>query len=135
MSLIASRQNGLDDLRATTLAFIADDPVTLVLVPGKAVAVEGADGGYDYSDGVARDPQDFKVIGEFGIGDGKADSESGAVAKSFTYTMIGAHDAEVEIGDYWVDGGNRYTVTSKIIENGYETRIVVNSQGTEPNYG
>ncbi len=135
MTLSPSRQNGTEDLRAGTLAFIADDPVTLALVPGRATATEAADGGYDYAAGSARDPQDFKIIGEFGTSAGRQQPESGVDVRQFGYLLLGAYDAAVEVGDYWIDGKNRYVVDGEVISNGYEKRFSVTSIGPEPNYG
>jgi hypothetical protein len=137
MSVSASRQAGLEDLRAGTAAFIADDPVTVTLTRGRAISIEAPSGGYSYSSGAPAtwDPQDFKIIGEFGVTDAKVQSESGIAVQRFSYTLIGMWDAQIETGDFWIDGDVRYVVGAQAINNGYEKRFLVTATGTEPNYG
>ena len=134
MVVSASNQAGLAYLRRGTKAFIGNDPTVLELVPGQAVATEKASGGYDYGDGVKRSPQTFKIIGQNNDSSAKSDSE-GATKVSRTYILLGEHDSIAEVGDWWTDGGNRYTVIELLVANDYERKWLVDSQGSEPNYG
>lgn len=134
MTVSASNQRGLAILRKTTSAYIADDPVTIALNVGKAGAVEQPSGGYLNVAGDTRDPQTFKMIGANNDGSALSDND-GATTASREYWLVGEWDALVSVGDWWVDGGCRYTVVELTAENGYERKVRVNCQGLEPNYG
>lgn len=133
MATTASAQQGLDLLRASTIAFIADDPTTISLIPSRGTSVEKPGGGYDYMPGTVRAEQEFKVISQ-SASDGIAESD-GAQARSFDFIIVGQYDAAIEIGDRWTDGNNWYEVMGILPENGYERKASVKSLGAEPNYG
>ena len=133
MAVSASAQQGLTLLRASTDRFIADDPTTINLVPAKGLPVAKAGGGYDFIAGSARSPQTFKIVS-------MADSASttdveGGQTRVFNYTLVGRHDAVIEIDDVWEDGQNRYRVTGIRPRNGYEVKADVEGVGLDPNYG
>lgn len=134
MAVSESAQRGMALLTASTAAFIADDPVDLALNSGKGVAVETASGGYDYEDAGSKPLQTFKLINASGDSNAPVQAEGKEVRK-FQYVLIGMPDADVEVGDWWVDGPNRYTVTGILHRNGYEVKATVESFGEEPNYG
>jgi len=130
----ASKQRGLSALRKQTDLFIADDPTDIVLKQGKRTATETASGGMVYGDDVARDSQTFKLINSGGDFDGVVDTGDGKVRR-FNYVILGKYNAEVDIGDWWEDGGTRYEVTAALVKNDYETKHSVIAYGKDPNYG
>lgn len=134
MAVSDSAQRGMPLLIASTAAFIADDPVDIVLTAGKGIAVETASGGYDYEDAGDKPVQTFKLINTSGDSNSPT-SGDGRDAVRFSYMMIGMPDADIEVGDWWVDGDNRYAVTGILHRNGYEVKATVEAYGTEPNYG
>lgn len=135
MVLSASGQHGLAFLRRGTKAFIDNDPTVVELNIGKAVAVAKPSGGEDFiPSGSKREPQSFKIIGQANDSSGKSDSD-GLTVVSRAMIMVGEHDSVAEVGDWWTDGGNRYTVKELLTANGYERKWSVTSEGLEPNYG
>ncbi|ABD58436.1 gp20 [Mycobacterium phage PLot] len=135
MTVSASAQRGLEFLRAGTRAFIDDDPTTIVLNRGQATRVEKPGGGYDFTPGAPRTAQIFKVINQTGDGSALTEAQDGIQTPVREYILLGAHDSVAEVGDWWVDGNNRYTVTELLVANGYERKWRVRSVGLEPNYG
>lgn len=133
MAMTASAQRGLDSLRRVTQAFIDDDPYPVVLV-SNSTKTKKPGGGYDMGAGVSRGTQTFKLVASFGD-DGVQTSEGGGQTHSWKYTLIGAWDAQIEIGDTWTDGDTKYRVVSLLQNNGYETRAAVEATGRDPNYG
>ena len=133
MTMTASAQHGLDVLRRGTKAFIDDDPTTVTLI-AHAGKVKMPGGGYDAGTGTPRVAQTFKLVANFN-GDGIQTAVSGVEDHRWTYTLIGMHNAVIEIGDTWNDGDTTYRVVSLLQNNGYEKRAAVVAQGKDPNYG
>lgn len=132
MAMIASQQRGLETLRRATLAFIADDPYSIVLQPNGTGRTKKPGGGYDMDEEqLPREAQTFKLVA---AGGGSVNAE-GKQVHSWTYTLIGAWNADIEIGDTWVDGGTQYRVMSILQNNGYEKVCAVSAVGKDPNYG
>jgi len=134
VTLSDSNQRGLEHLRRATTAFIADDPTHIALNIGRATSVEQPGGGYNHIPGGERDLQSFKIVAQDFDRTAKNETD-GAISVNRQYVMIGGWDSVAEVGDWWVDGGNRYTVTELMVANGYERKWLVDCQGLEPNYG
>lgn len=134
MAVSPSAQRGMSLMTESTRKFIADDPVELELTPGHGAKVETSSGGYEYTDASPRDIQTFKLINTSGDSTVPASSDGGEVRK-YSYVIVGMPDSVVEVGDWWVDGPNRYTVTAILHRNGYEVKAAVEAYGSEPNYG
>lgn len=110
-----------DDARAAVseLLELRGQPITLI--PGTGTVTEKPGGGKDYGPGAPRTPQIFALFqvssaktGRYGRGfdaTTTANADSGTVRK-FQYSLIGAHDAVVQIGDSWEDGLAKYQVES-----------------------
>lgn len=130
----SSSQRGIALMTASTRAFIADDPVVIALTPGRGESLETISGGIDYTDAEPRDEQTFKLINTSGDSVAPASSE-GAEVRKYSYVIVGMPDSVVEVGDWWTDGPNRYTVTAILHRNGYEVKAAVEAFGSEPNYG
>lgn len=132
MAMIASQQRGLEALRRSTLAFIADDPYSIELQPKGSERVKKPGGGFDFGDGLPPKPaQRFKLVAASG---GSFDGD-GKQGHKWDYALIGAWNADIEIGDTWVDGNTQYRVASLMQNNGYEKVAAVVAVGTDPNYG
>ena len=129
-----SAQGGMPLLTESTRAFIADDPVTIALTPGRGTSVETITGGWEYGDSSPRSEQTFKLINTSGDSTIPAASD-GAEVRKFQYVIVGMPDSVVEVGDWWIDGPNRYTITAILHRNGYEIKAAVEAYGSEPNYG
>jgi hypothetical protein len=123
-----------DDARAAVseLLELRGQPITLI--PGTGTVTEKPSGGKDYGPGAPRDPQIFALFqvssaatGRYGRGfdaTTSASADSGTVRK-FQYSLIGAHDAVVQIGDSWEDGIAKYTVESVDYSAAYQVGALV----------
>lgn len=116
--------------RENTLAFIAENPVNLVLTPvDERVRIEG---GFRDVPGTARPSQTFRII-ELGMTSQvpTVRTQDGRDRK-VEFWLLGAHDAAVAVGDTWKDG-NRLWEIGEIMDQGqaplYETRCVVVEHG------
>lgn len=112
--------------RKGTKRFIAADPTTITLAkPGGSIV----DGTFKSGVGVARSPQQFKLIWS---------DQSGIVrelpdgARRFDFVLLGEHDAIVEIGDEFNIGDNKYVVTYVYPYNDYEVKAGGISHGANP---
>lgn len=84
-------------------------PITLTPV---GVAVDKPGGGKDYPPATPRIPQTFALFNTKGF-DGRENSQTDqGVSRKFAYTLVGAHDAQIAIGDSWDDDVAAYTVES-----------------------
>lgn len=97
----------LDAQRKATAAFIEDDPTTAALIPRTRTKTTG--GGYTHTDGAPRPPQTFK-LSLLGY-DQRPSVTIAGVERVIDYHLIGPHDMQIEVGDYWVDDrGTRYEI-------------------------
>jgi hypothetical protein len=132
---ITSRQLGLAELRDQTQWLIDDDPTTISLIP-KAEPTRKPSGGYDFTgDVVAKKSQTFKVIPTGGGWSNTVTETDGGFATRADYVLLGLYNADVAVGDYWIDGDVTYTVNDILAKNDYEIKANVNAFGTQLNYG
>ncbi|MET0416546.1 MAG: hypothetical protein ABW022_11055 [Actinoplanes sp.] len=97
----------LETQRSVTAAFIADDPTTAALVP--TTRTKTASGGYEDIDGAPRAPQTFKL--SLLSYDQRPTITVAGVERIADYHLIGPHDMQIAVGDWWMDGaGTRYDV-------------------------
>lgn len=109
-------------LRAGTAAFIADDPTTAVLTPVTRVKTTG--GGFTEQNGTPRPAQTFK-LSELNFGTPPLVTVAG-VERVVDYHLIGPHDMQISVGDFWVDGsGNRFDVVGFTEGWGYMRKALV----------
>lgn len=115
--------------RKTTKRFINSDPTTIILVPKQEAIVNGTKSFIPTS---PRQPQTFKIIwtGENGIV--RQPSESGPGAHRYDFVLLGEHDAEVSIGDFWQVGSQKFVIEEIFPENGYEVKAGGVSHGPSP---
>lgn len=113
--------------RRGTERFINADPTEITLTPSAEIWSGGTK---TYGEEEPRQPQNFKVIW--------SGSETGIVVKSegttrrFDFVLVGTHDAEVAIGDFWKVGDQHYQVEWVAPANGYEVKAGGSSYGSKP---
>lgn len=112
----------VDVQRRVTAAFIADDPTTAQLIPVTRVAQ--SNGGYQEQDGTPRPPQTFK-LSLLGF-DQRPTITIAGVERIADYHLIGPHDMQIAVGDYWMDDeGTRFDVIGFTEGWGYMTKAFV----------
>lgn len=115
--------------RKQTLAFIADRPSTIILVP--KVRTKTDSGGFLDSEGTPRIGQTLRLIEQqsaYGNNPGKLPAQD-AITRRTQLQLLGPWYAEMEVGDHWVVDGKRYEVDELLPYNGYERRAVVKLYG------
>ena len=118
-------------LRYTTKKFIEDDPQTITLKRQHKVKKPG--GGHDFPK-LPIAPQTFRFINQ-DITSGLAGGLDDGIARRFSYVLVGAHDADVDINDTFDLNDIPYKVMSIIPNNGWETRAYVLAFADEPEHG
>lgn len=114
--------------RVNTLAFIAADPLSLTLQVRSAVRTPS--GAYSRERQSERPAQQFKLIMQSPAGGSIEQRTEDGTERQVDYILLGAWDAEIEVGDYWDDGfGQRWEVRAIVPRNGYETRAVIEAHG------
>lgn len=112
----------LETQRKLTAALIADDPTTATLVP--VTRVRTASGGYVEQDGTPRDPQTFKL--SLLAYDQRPTITVAGVERLMDYHLIGPHDMQIGVGDWWTDEqGTKYEVAGFTEGWEYETKAFV----------
>jgi len=112
----------LDVQRRVTAAFIADDPTTAQLIP--VTQVKQSNGGYQEVDGTPRPAQTFK-LSLLGF-DQRPTLTVAGVERIADFHLIGPHDMQIAVGDYWVaPDGTRYDVVGFTEGWDYETKAFV----------
>jgi len=114
----------LKSLRAGTVAFIKANPVQLTLIPRKRIS-DGT--GTRFQDQAARDEQELCLVdqstarspvpGVIQTSDGRE--------RLVEWILLGRHDSEVELYDYWTDANGTWEVAQVFPANGYEVRAAV----------
>lgn len=92
--------------------FIAAEPAVIAL--NRKPRVSTAAGGYTEGDETTLDPQQFRLVPfkrRLTHGAASGSGGEGRVA-SLPYVLVGAHDADVQIGDYFSYNGLDYEVLS-----------------------
>lgn len=130
MPVLTDMRLGL--LRHTTHAYIAEDPTTIALQ--RKVRVPKPGGGHDKAP-ITLDPQIFRIINQTSSDGLSYSGNDGGEAHSFTYEMVGAWDADIEVDDTWTEANSQYRVDGIVPNNGYETRVYVTSFSKEPIHG
>ena len=85
--------------RKATAALIADDPTTAELVP--VTRTKTPSGGYTTANGTPRVAQTFKL--SLLAYDQRPTVTLSGVERAYDYHLIGPHDMEIEVGDWWGD--------------------------------
>lgn len=129
----------INALRKGTRVGLNIDSHIIVLTPHLRVNKGG--GAYDNEPQPPRPPQMLGVepvgatlSGISGTSGGQTATE-GASMHKWDYEIYGPHDAQMEIGDTWSEGGTVYRITGIKPENGYERRGIVSAIGKDPSYG
>lgn len=118
-----SVESELRNNRKNTSAFISAHPITLSLVPVESTRTPA--GGITLTSAPPRAKQTFRLIDQSSTGGnnpGLIRAGDGAQRK-VTHQLLGAYDAEMAVGDYWLDAaGVRYEIVEMLPDNGYERR-------------
>lgn len=114
--------------RLGTQKFIDDDPTEIALIPNSEQVVAGTK---TFVPQPARPPQQFKVIWAGDNGIYRRIGDQGG-ARRFDFILVGEHDAEVAIGDFWKVGSQEFRVEYIFPRNGYEVKAGGISHGAEP---
>lgn len=122
----------LNLLRYTTQAYIADDPTSISL--RRKVRVPKPGGGHDKAP-ITLDPQIFRIINQTTSSGLEYSTTDGGETHQYSYTIVGAYDADIEIDDDWDEGDINYRIDGIMPNNGYETRAVVTAFAKEPLHG
>lgn len=110
-----------------TAYFISQRPTNIALTPVSRERVKG--GGVTQTAQTPRKSQTFRIV-ELGIvGDDQHIQQSVGSVRREPSWLIGMPDAEIDIDDFWIEGGRRWRVSEVIRDNGYETRAVVEEVG------
>lgn len=112
--------------QSNTLAFIAQDPTTITLIPRLDVWVAGSK---KKTDQTPRDPQTFKVI--WAPTTGIVQTIDGT-SRRFDFVLVGAFDAVVAIGDHWLQTIQDNEIDYVFPYNGYEVKCGGSSYGSKP---
>lgn len=117
-------------------------PISLVPVSGTVVEKPG--GGKDYLPAAPRGDQVFAVFNaNQGSGRGRqsspdsgqsSDGDGGRI-RVFEFDLIGAYDAEVEVGDTWEDSAVSYEITSVDVTAAYQVRCSAVGFLKDPGHG
>lgn len=114
----------LKSLRAGTKAFIAANPVDLVLIP-RSRRKTGT--GTQLIDGTPRRRQRMCLIDQStarNIIPGLIQTSDGR-ERLVDFILLAEHDATVEVNDYWTDSSGTWEVANLFPANGYEIRAAV----------
>lgn len=113
----------LDAQRRITAAFIAADPDarTVALIP-RARTTNNAGAPVD-TDGPPRTAQTFKL--SLLAFDQRPTITVAGVERLVDYHLIGPHDMQIAVGDYWMEGTKKYEVVGFSHGFQYETKAFV----------
>ena len=119
----------MDMQRRLTEAFIRIGPsATITLVP--EIEVREAGKGIKKVAGTPRAPQEFKKI--WPGGDGLQTGGQDGTHHRFDMILLGRWNCVAEIGDTFVQDGQKYIIHSEHPYNGYERKFGVYSYGRRP---
>jgi hypothetical protein len=111
--------------RQQTYVFIAADPSIIALTPRRRF--KQPSGSYVWEDLPPRPEQTFKMI-PMAAGT-KPTAILNGVERIADYTLLGMHDAVVDVHDWFMIGGIKYTVIEMADGHGYETKALVEAHG------
>lgn len=111
----------IDLQRSLTASFIALDPTEAQLVP--RIRVRTASGGFTETNGIPRDSQTFKLV--MLTYDQRPTVTVAGVERMIDYHLVGPHDMQIEVGDWWEQDGTRYEVLGFSEGWGFEIKAFV----------
>lgn len=115
--------------RKSTERFIASDPTEITLISRGTESI--VNGTKTFSPGEERLEQSFKVIWNGDNGIVRQPDSSGGVRR-FDFILVGRHDAELDIGDYWQVEDQENRIEYIYPDNGYEVKAGGVSNGPKP---
>ncbi len=117
--------------RLNTSVFISQSPKRIELRTRERVKLPT--GGHTTTEGLTRLRQTFRLIQQSPSGASiEQRTEDGSTERRVDYILLGEWDAEVDVGDFWAEGGSHFEVMSMIPWNGYEVRANVEATGRRP---
>lgn len=111
--------------RRLTYAFIMADPTVIALTPRRRF--KQPSGSYVWEDDPPRPEQTFKLI-PMAAGT-KPTTILNGVERIADYTLLGNHDAVMEVHDWFIINHQKYTVIELADGHGYETKALVEAHG------
>jgi hypothetical protein len=112
--------------RKNTKRFIDSDPTVITLTTPVSAVVNGTRVA-NYSE--ERNPQTFKIIWQ---GDDGVVREIPGGTRRFNFILLGEHDAELAIGDFWQVDEQKFVIEYVFPDNGYEVKAGGVSHGPTP---
>lgn len=114
--------------RKLTKAFIAFNPVTLVLTP--RTKVKKPAGGFGWLDGAPRAAQVLTLIEQTGLsGQPKPVRTVDGVERIVEFELLGEYGAAIQDWDTFSYQGKDWEVIDLYFDNGYEVRALVSARG------
>lgn len=113
------------DARGVVAELLEQRGQSIALVPATGTVTEKPGGGKDYGPGPARPAQTFALFNTTGVDARQESSADQGTTRQFRYSMVGAYDAVVEVGDSWEDDVAKYTVVSVDNTQPYQVKAVV----------
>lgn len=114
--------------RKNTTAIIAENPVSLILIP--EVKTAQPSGGYKKTDGEPRAEQVMRIIEQGAAVTAPVVRTTDGTQREADFLLLAEWDAAVERGDHWTAiDGRQWTVTDVVRDNRYETRALVVERG------
>ena len=114
--------------RYNTKSYIEASPTDIALIPRQETVVAGTK---TFTPQPARDTQQFRVIWAGDNGIYRRIGDQGG-ARKFDFILVGEHDAEVAIGDFWKIGSQEFRIEYIFPSNGYEVKAGGISHGAKP---
>lgn len=112
--------------RKNTKRFIDSDPTVITLTTPVNAIINGTRVA-NYSE--ERNPQTFKIIWQ---GDDGVIREIPGGTRRFNFILLGEHDAELAIGDFWQVEDQKFVIEYVFPYNGYEVKAGGVSHGPAP---
>lgn len=112
--------------RKNTKRFIDSDPTVISLITPVNAIVNGTKVANYTEDRAA---QTFKIIWQ---GDDGVVRETPGGTRRFNFIILGEYDAELDIGDFWQVGDQKFVIEYVYPNNGYEVKAGGVSHGTTP---
>ena len=114
--------------RYNTRSYIEASPTEITLTPRTDLIVNGTK---TFEPQTPRAAQQFRVIWAYDNGVYRQLGDQGG-ARRFDFIIVGEHDAEVAIGDFWKVGNQEFRVEYIFPGNGYEVKAGGISHGPKP---
>jgi hypothetical protein len=130
MPVLTDIKNGL--LRYATGQYILENPVTVALSRKTKVLKPG--GGHDKTS-VELPPQQFRLVNQSEASGIEYSGSDDGQTRQFSYLLLGAWDADIQIDDSWTEGEIHYHVDAILPTNDFEVKATVTAFAKRPTHG